>query len=290
MKETPRITVVTPSYNQGQFLEETILSVLEQGYPNLEYIVVDGGSTDNSVEIIRRYEQHLAYWESQKDRGQSHAINKGFARSTGQILCWLNSDDMHQPGTLREVSETLDITRPELMFGNCQYIEDGKTHPWETNVAARHRTTDLALSDYIIQPSSFWTRAAWERVGQLDESLHYGMDWEWFLRARSVEVAFRPVDTILSIYRLHPDHKTRNGGERRQQELATIFNRYVGPHGGELFLTCCREHTRIDKLLALLNRLRVHRYDTYFCKLMFGGPFLKFSSREVRQILTMVSD
>lgn len=103
----PRITVVTPSFNQGQFIEQTIRSVLMQGYPNLEYMIFDGGSSDGSVETIRKYENHLAYWQSEPDRGQSHAINKGFKRSTGQIICWLNSDDYFLPDTLKTVAESL---------------------------------------------------------------------------------------------------------------------------------------------------------------------------------------
>jgi glycosyltransferase involved in cell wall biosynthesis len=103
--ELPKISIVTPSFNQGRFIEKTILSVIEQDYPNLEYIIIDGGSTDESVEIIKKYEKHLAYWVSEPDRGQSHAINKGFERATGEIFGWLNSDDWYHPGALKALAE-----------------------------------------------------------------------------------------------------------------------------------------------------------------------------------------
>src|ERR1051325_5733493 len=124
----PRISVITPSYNQAQFLEQTIRSVLLQGYPNLEYIIIDGHSSDGSAEIIKRYEQHLAFWVSEPDRGQSHAINKGLTMATGQIMCWLNSDDYYLPGTLETVATALaDGTGAFAVVGHCvQAFVDGR--------------------------------------------------------------------------------------------------------------------------------------------------------------------
>jgi len=119
----PRISVVTPSFNHARFLEATIRSVLLQGYPDLEYIIIDGGSTDGSVELIRKYEDHLACWVSESDRGQAHAINKGFARATGDIVSWLNSDDIYESGVFRLVAENLDpVAGPYVVFGDCLFI------------------------------------------------------------------------------------------------------------------------------------------------------------------------
>ena len=205
-----KISIVTPSFNQGRFLEETILSVIGQDYPNLEYIIMDGGSTDNSVEIIKKYERHLAHWESEKDRGQAHAINKGFALATGTIFGWLNSDDFYLPDTLSFVAEQLNAAEPELLFGNCRHFVDGGQLTYGSDVRREHETRDLQLGDYVIQPSSFWTRAAWLNTGVLDESLHFGFDWDWFIRAQRAGVTFKPVDRYLSSYRIHGAHKTGN--------------------------------------------------------------------------------
>lgn len=207
---TPRITVVTPSYQQGRFLERTIRSVVEQGYADLEYFVVDGGSTDGSVEIITRYAKQLAWWVSEKDRGQSHAINKGFERSTGDILCWLNSDDYLAPGALHRVAEAFgDAKAPRAIAGDCvRLFEDGRA-------PVLHQGRTMTLGDLLKywnpypmhQPSVFWTRAVYERVGAVREDLHLIMDFDYWLRIAAV-CPFEYVARVLSYSHYHSAAKT----------------------------------------------------------------------------------
>ncbi len=228
-----KISIVTPSYNQGGFLEQTIQSVLGQGYPDLEYIIMDGGSTDNSTDIIKQYEPHLTYWQSTRDNGQADAINKGFARATGDILCWLNSDDMYLPGTLEAVSRYLsekDEDTLQIVFGNCLHMNMiNRKEAFGSDVVHAYETHDILLNDFIIQPSSFWTRKTFEKVGPLDEDMNYGFDWDWFIRAEKEGVVFRPVDDFFSVYRVHEQHKTATGGDTRVNELAALYARYCSP-------------------------------------------------------------
>jgi glycosyltransferase involved in cell wall biosynthesis len=138
-EQLPKITVVTPSYNQAQFLEQTILSVIGQEYPNLEYILMDGGSKDGSVEIIKKYEQHFTYWQSEKDNGQGAAINAGFAKATGDILCWLNSDDLFMPGTLLKIGRMFqNISEPTVIFGNCLHFHENSAKTRGSDVELCH--------------------------------------------------------------------------------------------------------------------------------------------------------
>ena len=286
--EHPRITVVTPSYNQAQFLEETILSVVGQQYPNLEYIVMDGGSTDGSVEIIRKYERHLTYWTSGPDGGQSAAINRAFGMATGDILCWLNSDDMYLPGALSHVAARLDARRAELLFGNCVRVsEDEPDSSFGSHVRREHERRNLLLADYIIQPSSFWTREAWLKTGALDESLVFGFDWEWFTRAFKAGVAFKPDDKYLSVYRIHRGHKTGTGGARRLGELAAIYARHAGPQYGQLFERCCALRRRLDFSRGLIRRLRLGRFEWPLLRVVFPGTFRGFSDAEAEDIMYM---
>jgi glycosyltransferase involved in cell wall biosynthesis len=224
-----RISVVTPSYNQGQFIEETIRSVVDQRYPNLEYSVLDGGSTDRTMEILQKYDAQLSYWRSEKDGGQAAAINEGFRRSTGDVLCWLNSDDLHVGTTLETVAGLLGpcLDEPVVLYGGCETF-NVQTHWREVRPAISFSRELLEIVDFLDQPSVFWTRRAWQVVGPLDATLGYGFDWEWFLRGSKV-CRFVAADALLSRYRVHEAHKTGTGGEKRWIELLEIVRRHSPP-------------------------------------------------------------
>ena len=217
----PRISVITPSFNQSRFIEQTIRSVIMQAYPNVEYIIVDGGSTDGTVEIIKKYDRYLAHWESEPDRGQSHAINKGLARATGEILCWLNSDDYYLPDTLKTVAESLsDRTGNLALVGHCIQVYDDGRPPLEGK--GKYEGLDRLLRFWkgyqMHQPSIFWRREVFDRVGYLDESLHMTMDFDYWVRIAQ-HFDFTNLDRPLSYSTYHEAAKTGDNFARYNKEL-----------------------------------------------------------------------
>jgi glycosyltransferase involved in cell wall biosynthesis len=207
----PKVSIITPSFNQGEFLEETIRSVLLQGYPNLEYIIIDGGSNDNSVEIIKKYDTWLTYWVSEPDRGQSHAINKGFKRATGDVIAWLNSDDTYMPDTLFKVVNYL-INHPlkSIVYGSALFI-DKYSKPLN-KYRGRPLSRGLKRMKFwkgwgIPQPTLFFKHELLKLYGDLDESFHYALDYEWIIRVTTKEKAHFLKD-VLATYRIHGGSKT----------------------------------------------------------------------------------
>lgn len=182
MNSYPLVSIITPSYNQAQFLEKTMLSVLGQDYPNIEYLVADGGSTDGSVEIIRKYEDRLAWWVSEKDRGQADAINKGFSRAKGEVIAWVNSDDYYLPGAVSQAVKALQ-EHPEagLVYGNVQVV-DKDEEIINTLTYGNWQLPDLMTFHIIGQPAVFMRRDVLEKAGYLDLSYHFLLDHQLWLR------------------------------------------------------------------------------------------------------------
>ena len=228
--EQIKLSIVTPSYNQGPFLEKTILSVLEQGYPNLEYIIIDGGSTDNSLDIIKKYEKHLSYWVSEKDRGQSHAINKGFERATGDLFGWLNSDDYYAPGALKTVAEVYQ-ENPTVgaVVGAGDLVDaSGKSLCAHQPFPVSLETLYLWNDRHFWQPACFFTREAWETCGPLSEKLTYSMDLDLWLNIAE-KFSFATTDALLAHNLKHDNAKTTEYAVRSRVEAAFT----IGAHGGE---------------------------------------------------------
>ena len=220
----PKISIVTPSFNQAKFLERTILSFLNQNYPNLEYIIIDGGSNDGSVEIIKRYEKYLAYWVSEKDNGQAYAVNKGWALATGKWLGWQNSDDIHLPGAFLKVAAAArNFPEKDLIYGNIYQIDPGD------NIVRdfRYPNTGLKSAIYGIPvafQATFFGRELVDRWGSLDESLEFCMDVEYCRRLAGSE---RPllIRDFLGGYRSHPQTKTSLISHIGREESRQILRR-----------------------------------------------------------------
>ena len=221
----PKISIVTPSFNQGKYLEETILSILNQKYPNLEYIIIDGGSTDNSVEIIKKYKKHLAYWVSEKDNGQSDAINKGLQRVTGDLFNWINSDDYLEEKSLFRVAETYD-TNPEkkiFCFG-LYYLRGNKKELFrQKNIPAD--SMQCFCEPVISQPSTFFSTSAIRKTGSINALLHYSMDYELWLKFMFLFGSDCVVvhESPLATFRLHDETKTSKGDENFVNDMGNII-------------------------------------------------------------------
>jgi hypothetical protein len=256
----PKITIVTPSYNQGEFLEETIRSVLLQGYPNLEYLIMDGGSTDHSVAIIQKYAPWLTAWVSERDRGQSHAINKGFARATGTWLGWACT---HFGNTL----ETPYLRQP---------------------LPEAFRPETLRLTMEFDQPACLWQRTLFTQVGPLTESLHYAFDWEFFIKC-GPHIRLASLTDNVAFYRHHEQHKSGGGGWKRTNELIKIYATHL-PLGQRLaFIPLQGNFWLTEKFDKLRDRPHCYRLSTLvlrwldrrlpyqpllhpFIRMMFGLP------------------
>jgi glycosyltransferase involved in cell wall biosynthesis len=228
----PKVSIVTPSYNQGRFIEECIRSVLLQGYPDLEYIIVDGGSTDETVDVIKKYEPWLTYWESKPDRGQSHAINKGLEKSTGKLFNWYNSDDVLAPNSLATMVRVM-VKYPQAGYihGHRIFIDDkgkvrgGNKHGYDNKISfLPELATSISALKTGSQPTCLMDRELVIQAGRVDESLHYIMDIDLLLRIALIK---RPIyiNSPLSYVRIHPDTKSLRWNSQRAGERIYVANK-----------------------------------------------------------------
>ncbi|HSM25209.1 MAG TPA: glycosyltransferase family 2 protein [Anaerolineaceae bacterium] len=224
----PLVSIITPSFNQAIFLERTILSVLNQDYPHIEYIIMDGGSTDGSVEIVKKYEDKISHWQSEKDLGQTDAINKGFSKANGQIFAWLNSDDTYETNAVSQAVEYL-IDHPEvgMVYGDCNFIDAndriiGKFNAKQTNYE-KLKTGYV----HIPQQASFWRAELWHQVAPLDPSIYFAMDYDLWLRlAKISKIVYSP--KLWANFRLHGEAKSISEDDRCWPDMLEIHYRNGG--------------------------------------------------------------
>ena len=248
-KAWPKVSVVTPSFNQGQFLEETIRSVLLQGYPDLEYLIIDGGSTDDSVEVISKYKAWLAYWVSEKDHGQTHAINKGWRLSSGAFLAWLNSDDFLLPGSLAGAVVAMEDERCDLAFADAYIVDEKSRKRPAIYPAAQPQLTDM-LSTWncpVPQQGFVMRREILERCGYLDESLYFAMDFEFWVRCLLNDQKFVCRHTPSAAFRVYRTNKTMSQHSRYVEDVCTI-------------LTQVRSRSRDPEIVAICTRSLLRSY------------------------------
>jgi glycosyltransferase involved in cell wall biosynthesis len=249
--ESPLVSIVTPSFNQVSFLEKTIHSVLAQDYPHIEYLVVDGGSTDGSLEIIDQYSERLSWWVSEPDQGQTEAINKGFARARGEILAWLNSDDTYLPEAVSEAVEYLQ-THPQvgMVYGDANFIDR------EGHVIGRFNARQTSYQRlrrgavYIPQQASFFRASLWQKVGPLDPSFYFAMDYDLWVRLAAI-APLHYYPRLWANFRLHGDAKTILSDERCWPEMLRVHRR----DGGSWFSLIVARYL-LRKALAPLLRWR----------------------------------
>ena len=298
----PLVSVITPSYNQGRFIEETIESVLSQDYDNIEYIIVDGGSTDNTAGIIKKYDGKLTYI-TEKDNGQSDAINKGFRMASGEIVAWLNSDDVYEPGCVsRAVEEFEKNSKLGLLYGEG-YIIDEKS----TKIRVFEHTQEfdywklVNFWDYIMQPTTFFKKCYLQQVGYLDEDLQYCMDWDLWIKLAAVsEVKYIP--DLLACSREYGETKTSTGGDKRLREIISLLQKYSGkkrPLGVESYKasTFYTKHANsiwpIKKLAGLYLTYK-HKYLKKLIPQVYengwiGKKYMLIVPGEVQQVIVRVS-
>ncbi|MFQ5823490.1 MAG: glycosyltransferase family 2 protein [bacterium] len=272
----PLVSIITPSYNQARFIEAAIQSVLAQDYSNIEYIIVDGGSTDGTQEILKRYDSQLR-WLSEPDQGQADAINKGFQLAQGEILAWLNSDDLYESHAVSQVVAAFQQA-PEvhLIYGNGYLIDtSGRKKKEFAPVQPFNLWKLIYWWDFILQPTAFFRRAVLDKIGFLDTSLKYCLDWDYWIRIGS-QFKVKYIPKYLAYSREHRHTKTRVGGRERFREIVQVVRKYSHQRFPPSFFVY-----GTDSKLQFLNKSLLTRW---LYKLMLGfmlrvfWPFVKDQS------------
>jgi glycosyltransferase involved in cell wall biosynthesis len=259
----PTLSIVTPTLRQGEFLERTLRSVLDQGYPCLEYIVQDGGSEDNTLDILERHCSRLSHIDSAKDSGIGEALNKGFAHATADILAYLNSDDLLLPGSLHFVASFF-VEHPEVdvVYSHRLIVDkdDAEVGRW---ILPQHDNDVMQWADYIPQETLFWRRTLWERVGgQVDESFRFAIDWDLLLRFRQAKARFARLPRFLGAFRVHPQQKTSaQMSDIGVREMERVRQRYLGRQVSDAELVIrTQAYLQRHAVYHKLYRLGVLRY------------------------------
>lgn len=271
----PKISIITPNYNQGDFIERTIRSVLDQGYPNLEYIIIDGGSTDQSVDIIKKYEDKLNFWVSEPDKGMYDAINKGFAKSSGEIMGWINSDDIHQQNSLFKLAKLFTQHKHvNWLMGYPTLINETDEVTWEGQDAAVHNPLFFYLHNhmrgfsFIQQESTFWRRSLWEAAGnKIDMQYKLAGDFELWLRFFAHSKLYF-THKRLSAFRRREGQKSEDQSRYVQEaNLAVANNEPQQRFGIKLMIFLLKSYRKIYKSLGLKKV-----YDSYEKQYFLGRP------------------
>ena len=255
MSTLPLVSIITPSFNQAQFLEATIQSVLAQDYSRIEYIIVDGGSKDGSADVIKKYEGRLAWWVSEQDKGQTDAINKGFNRASGEILAWINSDDTYNPGAVREAVKFL-LENPEvgMVYSDCNYIDEHGNVIGKFPAAQTDYRRLRAGYVHIPQQTMFFRAKYWKQLGPLDPSFYFAMDYDLWTRI-AAHAPFKYVaGKIWANFRIHNLGKTTSADDRCWPEMIRVHYR----DGGSFFSVIVAKHY-LRKVIGPLWKWRIKK-------------------------------
>jgi glycosyltransferase involved in cell wall biosynthesis len=291
-REWPKVTVIIPSFNQGSFIEETILSVINQNYPNLELIIIDGGSQDNTLDIILKYKKNISYWVSEKDRGQSHAINKGLEIATGDWIAWLNSDDCYLKNAFHYLFNEANIEPYEFVYGDYLVGPSLTKNRLVTVMDSRKLDHSKVIRfffgvEYIIPSQSVFVRKELvEKVGFANESLHYVMDADWYVRILKLNPKVKKYDKVICFFRLN--EKTKTGSLMK----VDFSDNKMGQEAEMMALKYSKELNFIDRVnfdwlydYYLMYSKEPEKYDNasllYLLKILIKHPFKSISDRRM---------